>query len=498
MRTLIPAFLLLLTCGVLCAQCPVGNVYLTSQNEVNAFRANWPECDTIQGDLYIGKYNENSNIFSVAPLSKIKHIDGSLYIWRNTNLNILSGLHNLERTGKHISIEKNPRLLALGSLRSLKTIGDSLNVSDNEELRGFVELNHLNQLDTIRGNVNIRNNSSLTDYLDFSELKYIGGSLNIEQNYYLTSLDGLNQLTYIGKDLRISENVLLTDFYGFERLDTVAGRLTIHNTPAISNLAGFAQLSYAKELILHGNIGLLNLDGMEEAVIDQRIFFDGNYSMTTLSGSAIFDDFRGELYIGFSAVSDLEGLTGVNSLRSLRLVDNFKLERFSGLENLIAIDSSLVIHNNRVLNDLSALDHAVGFGGAELVIAANDSLSNCAVQAVCEWLAGPDILNLDISNNKEGCENRAAVEEVCLDKNITDTTVLLSPNPFSNFLDVHINTPNEEVTTRIWDIPGRLLRTDRFTRHCQFDLSVLSPGIYIIEIQIDDQVIVKKVVKARI
>ncbi|MFM9946402.1 MAG: T9SS type A sorting domain-containing protein [Saprospiraceae bacterium] len=495
MKTFILAFLLLLSCCLLRAQCPVGNVVLTSQNEVNAFYANWPQCDTIHGDLFIGKATENSNIASVVALSRIKHIDGSLYVWRNSNLIRLSGLHNLQQTGKHISIEKNPRLITLGNLSNLKTIGDSLDVSDNDQLTDF---GALDQLDTIKGNVNIRNNSSLTDYFGFDELNYIGGSLNIEQNYYLTSLNGLNQLTFIGKDLRISENVLLSDLGGLEGLDTVAGRLMIVNTPAISNLVGLGGLSYTEELILQGNIGLEALEGMGAAVVGRAIRIAGNYSLTNLSDLELFDGFRGDLYIGLSALPDLSGLAGMDSLRSLKLVENLNLVSLAGLETLTALDSSLVIRDNPLLNDLSALNHAIWFGGDELVIAENDLLSDCAVQAVCEWLAGQDILNLDISNNRDGCQNRAEVEEACLDKNITETMILLSPNPFSNVLEIHINTPYEAATMRLWDISGRILHQATFTRHREFDLSVLSPGVYIIEIQFDGQLIVKRVVKGRI
>lgn len=62
MKTSILAFLLLFSCGALRAQCPEGNMYLTSQFEVDTFGANWPNCETITGDLHLGKYSQLANI----------------------------------------------------------------------------------------------------------------------------------------------------------------------------------------------------------------------------------------------------------------------------------------------------------------------------------------------------------------------------------------------------------------------------------------------------
>src|SRR5690606_6634587 len=76
----ISIFFLFFTLG-LKAQCPTEDVYLTSQEEVNNFATDYPNCTEISGNLYIS----GSTITDLSPLSNLTSVGGYLYIGSNSN-----------------------------------------------------------------------------------------------------------------------------------------------------------------------------------------------------------------------------------------------------------------------------------------------------------------------------------------------------------------------------------------------------------------------------
>ncbi len=497
MKKIYAAILVLMALSGLCrlsAQCPTGDVTLTTQHEVNGFLATWPECDTIHGNLFIGKEDGNSTISSLLALTKIRHIKGSLHIVGNASLLYIgpSGITNVRTIDGDFVIARNPRLSTMGVWQNLKVIGGSLRIADNDDLN---QTGVLNALDTVRGDVQLIENDRFKDTLGLNSLRYIGGSLNIEQNHALRHLEGFYQLSHVGQDVYISQNIPLADLKGLGNLRRIEGKFMMMHTPALSNLQGLTSLEYIGELVLRENIGLRSLKGLDAAHIQHAIRLDGNFSLTRLFENNLLESFRGDLYIGVSALPDLSDLTAVDSLRSLQLVGNIRLKSLNGLENLVVLDSSLVLRDHPLLDDLTALDHPVSFGGRELIIAENDSLSACAEQAICDWLVGPDIEHVEIAGNRPGCESRAAIEQVCADQQLSELELKVWPNPFRNQLDLLVSTSYHEAAVRIWDAAGRLLLQDRFTRSRQLDLSVLSPGLYFMEIRSAEQVLVRRIVK---
>src|SRR5690606_20814268 len=149
---------------VLKAQCPAGNVSLSSQAAVNNFATNYANCTEISGYLSIS----GSTITDLSPLSNLTSVGGYLYIYNNSNLINLDGLSNLTSVGG---------LLVIGS------------------------------------------NSNLTNLDGLSNLTSVGGYLSIYNNLSLTNLDGLSNLTSIGGYLVIESNSSLTDISGLQNID---------------------------------------------------------------------------------------------------------------------------------------------------------------------------------------------------------------------------------------------------------------------------------------
>src|SRR5690606_1508622 len=185
----ISIFFLFFTLG-LKAQCPPGDVILTSQTEVDAFATNHPNCTEVSGTLTIQGAN------NLTPLSNLTSVGGDLYIISNSSLTDLYGLSNLTSVG---------------------------------------------------GNLFISTNSSLPNLDGLSNLTSVGGTLYITYNLSLDNLDGLSNLTSVGADLVIQYNSSLTDISGLQNIDpasilsTYGFGLYIKNNSSLSvcNLENF-------------------------------------------------------------------------------------------------------------------------------------------------------------------------------------------------------------------------------------------------------------------
>jgi hypothetical protein len=119
---------------------------------------------------------------------------------------------------------------------------------------------------------------------------------------------------------------------------------------------------------------LINLTGVE--------------SLTTIGGSLVIGSKHGMMGVGGNP--SLKNLTGLNSLTNiggdLRVINNNSLVSLTGLENLITVDSSVVVGSaywfynfhcagNASLINLNGMN-ALTFIGKNLEIACNDSLEN--------------------------------------------------------------------------------------------------------------------------
>src|SRR5690606_39864757 len=86
------------------AQCPAGNVSLTSQAAVNNFATDYPNCTEVSGNLTIQGAN------NLTPLSNLTSVGGYLNISYNSSLTNLDGLSNLTSVGGFLDIYNNPNL----------------------------------------------------------------------------------------------------------------------------------------------------------------------------------------------------------------------------------------------------------------------------------------------------------------------------------------------------------------------------------------------------
>lgn len=139
----------------------------------------------------------------------------------------LRGTHSLVRAEKGISISRAPLLKTVEDLSNLEYIGLNLGIQGPSEI---TNLNGLEQLETIEGELLVRIHDHLTSLSGLKNLESVGGDVTLTSLPSLTTLDDLESLQYIGGDLSIGlENVSKDEVLSFMDRVEIEGTV-IYNT----------------------------------------------------------------------------------------------------------------------------------------------------------------------------------------------------------------------------------------------------------------------------
>ncbi len=285
--------------------CLPDGIEFTSQEQIDNFQTDYPDCDEIQGDVGIYGYDINN----LNGLNLLNSIGGNLnignYAYNNVSLTDFTGLDNLTIIGGDLNIIDNDALLNLIGLKALTSIGGMLKINENYALtnltgltnlisigndldvsghKSLTSLTGLENLDSIEGYIYITGNSSLINLSGLDSLISIGESLNIFSNGILTDLTGLNNLINIGWDLNIQHNASLTSLSGLDNLTTIGDFITIHDNLNLTNLSVLNNLiSVGSFLAIIKNYSLNDLTGLDniDAGSISDLYIYNNYSLAT-------------------------------------------------------------------------------------------------------------------------------------------------------------------------------------------------------------------------
>ncbi|MCI5094575.1 HYR domain-containing protein, partial [Phaeodactylibacter sp.] len=413
------------------AQCPVGNVTLNSQAEVDNFAVSYPNCSQISGSLTIegsditdlqGLNNlssvgtfllirGNGALTSLQGLNNLSSVGNNLFILVNAALTSLQGLDNLSSVGSNIYIGSNDALTSLQGLDNLSSVGNEIAIRYNDAL---ASLQGLDNLSSVGNDIFIIDNDALTSLQGLSSLSSLVGDLQIEENDALTSLNGPNMLTSIGGTLWIGRNDALTSLDGLNNISSVGDDLLIQYNNTLTSLNGLGNLSSVASFIIIGtNPALTSLNGLESlSSVGTDISIVLNESLTSITSLNNLSSLGGRLEIrGNNALTSIAGLSSLTSLDRLLIADNEALTSLQGLNNIASIASDLRIENNDTLTSIQALNNLSSVGG-ELRITDNTTLSTCSIDWICDSIYFPYQIMI-ISNNATGCNSKAEVEDDC-------------------------------------------------------------------------------------
>ncbi|HRI60717.1 MAG TPA: hypothetical protein PK228_13360 [Saprospiraceae bacterium] len=352
----------------------------------------------------------------------------------------------------------------------------------------------------------------------------IEGSVTIEDGWGpdITNMDGLSQLTEIRGDFVLFGGLYQGNLNGLSNLTTIEGNLEIKSTE-IASLQGLENVASVNYLIIYYNSQLKDLTGLNGLTKVEFLSIETNDQLESLNGLDnlttvktdfdIYNNWRlkslatldslttigGSLYL--TQNDSLPNLSGLNHLASVGgemwINENDILINLQDLERLDFIGNGLTINGNNTLTSLRGLQSHLSFGGY-LQITNNPLLTDCAIDAVCQYLSD-NTLPPFIANNALYCNSPAEVEadchstpvlvEILLDNNancqtdaadspVGDVQILLTGNSQMN---LHPTDSNGLALFKLFEIEQFLLRLPQFPTNywaaCQDEITLSpSPG----------------------
>ena len=313
----------------------------------------------------------------------------------------------------------------------------------------IVNLNPLNSITSIGGDLTFFSNPSLINLTGLNNVTSIGGILHFYHNDSIINLNGLENLQTVGGGASFFENNSLTNFSGLNNLSSIGGQLLIYGNGELTHLTGLENVSYiGGRLIIEHNINLINL-------------------------------------------AELGNITSVGG--QLMINGNDKLNNLSGLENITSISGALWIIENDMLLSLQGLENINANSIDDLKIYNNSSLSTCEVLSVCSYLANPTG-EIYFNNNAYGCDTQQQVEDACeavtINENNVKCEVSIYPNPASNVIFIQANSSVIITDLNIYNTTGQIILKEK-QPFDKIDISRLYPGLYFIEV-VSDEIIIKE------
>ncbi|MCW5805885.1 MAG: hypothetical protein KIT31_26170 [Deltaproteobacteria bacterium] len=357
--------------GVNCVQGQLLVVGLAS-DELPALDA----LEVVTGDVIIA----NTNVASLAGLSKLRQVGGRVLVQANDALATLDGIGNLDRVSS-IAVLGNDRLADLRGLESFLDIHASLKIA---------------------------NNANLTSLAGLDNLVSCGGTISIVGNRRLADLAALRNLRSITL-LEITSNAGLATV-ALPSLERVAGRLLVNTNAALASLDVPALGTVGDFLQLNGNAALASV----------RL-----PKLLTIAGLLVTND------------TSLERVAVPSLLFATTSVELVNLPRVTSVDlgSLLSIGGNLTVGNVAALPNLAGLGQLGSIGG-NLTINNAGALANLTGLGALETVAG----DMSVTNNPRltSLGGAAAMTEVGQNLTITNNPMLPRPTAqaFANGITV--------------------------------------------------------------
>jgi hypothetical protein len=412
------------------------NGALTSLNGLNALHS-------VGGELRI--YN-NQALTNLSALNSLTSIGGTLSINENVALTSLAGLDNINPASfNNLIITNNSSALTFCGIQSicdylatptnLATIyGNGTGCNTRPEVEatcmpvqcptGGLVFSTQQQIDDFPTNypgctvmpysITITG-SGIMNLNGLNQLESVVGNITISAANGLTSLTGLGGLNSIGGNFAIESNYALSSFSGLGALNSVGGTLMIGNNQSLQSLSGLVALSsIGNNLIIQTNASLVNLNGLESLTsLSGGLHIVHNQALVNISALASITSVGGSLGISGTSLISVAGLESLTSIGGNMLISqNGALTDISAFTALNTVSGSLRFLNNAALTSLTGLENIEISTITNLELINNGSLAICDIANICDYLSTPSN-PATISGNATGCASRPEVEAAC-------------------------------------------------------------------------------------
>ena len=234
-----------------CQVCFPNGITLSTQESIDNFQSDYPDCTEIEGELKI----TGADIINLDGLNSLTTL-GRLWV-ESTSITNLSGFQNITTINKRIWIGYNSQLQSLEGLENITYLEKGLQILYNSNLES---LNGVQNITKINGGLIITGNYMLPDLFELENLTSIKNGLAISGNSSLINLQGLENIDTINGGLSIENNDLLEHFNELSSLKTIKGTLAIKGNDGLQNIAGIKNIDPEEiyDIIIEGNPLLSN------------------------------------------------------------------------------------------------------------------------------------------------------------------------------------------------------------------------------------------------
>jgi len=254
-------------CGVEMPACPAGDLMLFSQQDVDDFAINYPNCTHISGGMYI--YSDFS-ITNLDGLSSITSIESGITLEGNPDLTDISGLQNIDpQTIISLTIMDNPNLSVCNSANFCTYLSNPENNRQIENNAPGCESSYqvavaCGIVDCPEADIELASQSDIEQFIiDYPNCTQIQGYLNI-YGEDITDLSPLNNIISINGGLAIYECPQLTEINGLSALTNVGSFIYFDANPLITNLNVLSSITnFEGELYVSNNTQLMDISGLQ-------------------------------------------------------------------------------------------------------------------------------------------------------------------------------------------------------------------------------------------
>jgi hypothetical protein len=326
-----------LVCQSLFAQCPVGDVYLWGQPDLDSFGINYPNCQKIAGSLVVVEsfMHPSLPVHNLHSLLGIDSVMGSLTIGSHLYLQNLDGLDSLRFIGGDLAIGTNDSLNTLAALHNLQKIGGEFLFARASMVKNFHGLENLTNAKSVR--------------IELSPIESLQGlnNLRVEEKFVaiesgLKSMEGLDEMDSLKTQFHLGKLPNLKSLHGLENLKHT-GTTSIDQLDSLTDLHGLEGLKSCLTFQVSNNKRLERLDGLE--------------NLQSLEGV-------------FVVPLQLYQL-------ALYIIDNPKLHDISAFDHPVSLGVGIRITNNPLLSACSVESICTHLGQTPDTSSISGNLTNC-------------------------------------------------------------------------------------------------------------------------
>ena len=332
---------------------------INDQDTVNAFVQNYGACDTmpygltisgsgitqvdglsnlqsIRGDLKLSA----SDLVDISGLSSLTSVEGRILL-QGTQLANIDALSNLIQLGGFTASD-NPLLENVDGLLGVTALSGFLSIHTNPTIW---DIDGLSNLESVEGLVQVVDNDGLTDLNAFAGLQRVGGALTVYGNDALARCEGIAPL--LGAVTGVSN---------------VTGRISIGEESGSTNNDNRDGCNNSEEVLASYTSAELTRPNYcrvsAEVVLNNQLLvnaFVQNYGTC--------DTMPYGLTISGSGITQVDGLSNLQSIRGDLKLSASDLVDISGLSSLTSVEGRILLQGTQLANidALSSLSELGGF-----------------------------------------------------------------------------------------------------------------------------------------